>query len=80
MHDDDKRWLRDPILPRPGAVPALTPELRALIGFEPGAFENDAPSRALADADAADHIDTELHELAASSGVHVRAPVVRTGT
>jgi hypothetical protein len=39
MHDDDRRWLRHPVLPRPPTVPYFGPELGAIIGLDPVDFE-----------------------------------------
>jgi hypothetical protein len=80
---DDRRWLKHPVLPRPPALPHFGPEMRALIGLDPSDLEKDAPS---VDANAA-HVegeaeaqfaDTEPDALA--SGTFPNARAVRTGT
>ena len=80
---DDRRWLKHPVLPRPPALPHFGPEMRALIGLDPSDLEKDAPS---VDANAArveneaeaQFADTEPDALA--SGTFANARAVRTGT
>ena len=79
---DDKRWLRHPILPRPPALPVFGPDLRALIGLDPSELEKDVPATlpaASIDVGAAP-IETEPAVLGADSGVHAVVSAIRTGT
>ncbi len=79
---DDKRWLRHPILPRPPALPVFGPDLRALIGLDPSELEKDVPATLPAASIEAETSpsDTEPHALGADSGVHAVVRVIRTGT
>ncbi len=79
---DDKRWLRHPILPRPPALPVFAPDLRALIGLDPSELEKDVPaslSPSPAEADGA-QLEAEPEASVSPSGVHAVARMIRTGT
>ena len=80
---DDKRWLRHPILPRPPALPEFGPALRALIGLDPSELEKDVPATlapSAVDEVAAEPLDTRPEELGTASGVHAVVRAIRTGT
>ncbi len=79
---DDTRWLRHPILPRPPALPVFAPELRALIGLDPSELEKDVPATLpVAPIDGAESpSDTESGALGVESGVHAVVRAIRTGT
>lgn len=79
---DDTRWLRHPILPRPPALPVFAPEVRKMIGLDPSELEKDVPATlpVASSEEAASPIDTESAALGAESGVHAVMRVIRTGT
>lgn len=79
---DDTRWLRHPILPRPPALPVFAPEVRKMIGLDPSELEKDVPATlpTQSNESAASPLDTESSALQAESGVHAVVRAIRTGT